>query len=1204
MYGGSSKPSRGGSNRGGGGGGHVRNRNSFPPPTNRHPSPVGRMSTGGGGSSAASRQRNSTSGKAAASSPVIRTVEETFNLVPREVPSAFGMIIRLAPDLVEEIKRVEAQGGAAKIKFDAFPNNSTGNIINVGGKEFKFTWSRERGDLCDIYEEHQSGEDGKGLLVEAGSAWRKLNVQRTLDESTTSHMKMRSVEAEQRTKSRKAIVLDPGNPSVTKQLALAEGSPWRMSNKQKKEPPPKKRKVDPPLVPVGGSKPSFRPGASTSAVKNRLSASPGLSPSNRHSIPPSYGIGNTAKNHAASENVTPVHTKGRDNMVASEKDPSNWATNVIRDTSGGQATNVNKESDLQTLLVDLLKEAPMSLKTLEKAVGERIPNAAKKIEPILKKIANYQASRYFLKPGAELESDKKHSPDSGSSPEHQQLLPVTESRDQLPVPGGSNLEKFSLCEQNGEGSQDCLPVHLAEQLSSQENVDIEHYSPGILHEEKRSENREGEARSSSDSDSSDNSDSGSESGSSSDSEASSNSKDGSDEDVDIMSDGDREPQQIIQSAERDAIDLPGHGSNAVDIEGHDSDAVDIDGHDSDAVDIDGHDSDAVDIDGHGSDAVDVEGNSSDEGHGSEADRKKFSDNNWKMEATTGTNPTANEEVGISGQKIFSSGNDKLREQRQNFIGQLFDDTENTAKDNLKNDQLDISGRLANDQNQKAPDLEHYNQKSARVKNMKSQSFNQLPAIGKDSQHSERKYDVELLNASASQTIDPLKGPQKSFIEKSNRHGQMKPVDSSGRSNKHSNALGNVRKSDEGDHFSHEMLSSRSEKAFRDSQRDDVHLKDRFQRNKKGGESAIRPSLPSDTSNRKHSELDGTDKDPKNVAGLSIGSSPLDSQRTHLTKLPKGNGSVLQKQVPDLELGELPEPLGEDTASKQFEENCSFRQSNLKPSTSENFGIDSNKRRSKKSDSKKPAPSHASNGIKELPKHIVEDSERSQKWVLQSHEQNLTGTDTEIVSHNKNLEDTAYKSRQKDSRARGGSSVEGYGETNKKTPVIKHGSKRASTSRSSRESKRHASGTIANSINGHNKAILGDSVVREKRRTSFNADDSSYLKYEKASPELKGPISDHLQYEAYVQEFLDKYDSYCSVNKILDGYRNDFQKLGQNLEFAKGRDMERYNKILEQLKQSYRKDGERHKRLKKVFIILHEELDQLKQRIKDYASSHG
>ncbi|VVA98893.1 unnamed protein product [Arabis nemorensis] len=636
-----------------------------------------------------------------------------------------------------------------------------------------------------------------------------------------------------------------------------------------------------------------------------------------------------------------------------------------------------------------------------------------------------------------------------------------------------------------------------------------------------------------------------------------------------MSDGDREPQQIIQSAERDAIDLLGHGSNAVDIEGHDSDAVDIDGHDSDAVDIDGHDSDAVD----------VEGNSSDEGHGSEADRKKFSDNNWKMEVTTRTSPTANEEVGISGQEIFSSGNDKLRE-RQNFIGQLFDDTENTTKDNLKNEQLDTSERLAKDQNQKAPDLEHYSQKSARAKNMKSHSFNQFPA---------------------SQTIDPPKELQKSFIEKSNRHGQMKPVDSSGKSNKHSNAVGNVRKSEEGYHLSHEMLSSRSEKVFRDSQRDDVHLKNKFPRNKKGGESVIRPSLPPDTSNRKHGELDGTDKDPKNGAGMSIGSSPLDSQRTHLAKLPKGNGSVLQTQVPDLELGELPESWGEDTTLKQLEENCSFRQSNLKPSTSENFGIDSNKRRSKKSDSKKPAPSHASNGIKEFPKHVVEDSERSQKWALQSHEQNLTGTDTEIVAQNKNLEDTANKSRQKDSRARGGSSVEGYGETNKKTPVVKHGSKRASTSRSSRESKRHASGTIANSINGHKDAI---SIPGEKRRTSFDAEDPSYLKYEKASPEPKGPISDLLQYEAYKQEFLDKYDSYCSINKILDGYRTEFQKLGRELDFAKGRDMERYNKILEQLKQSYRKEGERHKRLKKVFIILHEELTQVKQRMIDYASSHG
>ncbi|CAL5379159.1 unnamed protein product [Camellia sinensis] len=61
------------------------------------------------------------------------------------------------------------------------------------------------GDLCDIYEERQSGEDGNGLPVESGCAWRKLNVQRVLDESTKNHVKMRSEEAEKKLRSRKHL---------------------------------------------------------------------------------------------------------------------------------------------------------------------------------------------------------------------------------------------------------------------------------------------------------------------------------------------------------------------------------------------------------------------------------------------------------------------------------------------------------------------------------------------------------------------------------------------------------------------------------------------------------------------------------------------------------------------------------------------------------------------------------------------------------------------------------------------------------------------------------------------------------------------------------------------------------------------------------------------------------------------------------------
>ena len=80
-------------------------------------------------------------------------------------------------------------------------------VIDVGGKEFRFTWSREFGDKCDIYEERQSSEDGNGLLVESGAAWRKLNVHRILDESTKNHVKMLSEEAERKHKSRKYVLI-------------------------------------------------------------------------------------------------------------------------------------------------------------------------------------------------------------------------------------------------------------------------------------------------------------------------------------------------------------------------------------------------------------------------------------------------------------------------------------------------------------------------------------------------------------------------------------------------------------------------------------------------------------------------------------------------------------------------------------------------------------------------------------------------------------------------------------------------------------------------------------------------------------------------------------------------------------------------------------------------------------------------------------
>lgn len=109
MYGGggSSKIGRG-----------APNRRSFPPPPAPHRSSApGRRPSLGASSRNAAKETASTA-----------AVEETFSLTSGSNPLAFSMIIRLAPDLVEEIRRVESQGGTARMKFGPNPHNTGGNV--------------------------------------------------------------------------------------------------------------------------------------------------------------------------------------------------------------------------------------------------------------------------------------------------------------------------------------------------------------------------------------------------------------------------------------------------------------------------------------------------------------------------------------------------------------------------------------------------------------------------------------------------------------------------------------------------------------------------------------------------------------------------------------------------------------------------------------------------------------------------------------------------------------------------------------------------------------------------------------------------------------------------------------------------------------------------------------------------------------------
>lgn len=120
MYGGPGK--RGGGGRGGGGSAKRNIHSTF------HPTPINRPSTAPGGRLPVGGPRNRTITPAAATATSAPSAaDETFSLVTGN-PLNFAMIIRLTPDLVDEIKRAESQGGSARIKFDANANNTSGNV--------------------------------------------------------------------------------------------------------------------------------------------------------------------------------------------------------------------------------------------------------------------------------------------------------------------------------------------------------------------------------------------------------------------------------------------------------------------------------------------------------------------------------------------------------------------------------------------------------------------------------------------------------------------------------------------------------------------------------------------------------------------------------------------------------------------------------------------------------------------------------------------------------------------------------------------------------------------------------------------------------------------------------------------------------------------------------------------------------------------
>ncbi|XAR49958.1 hypothetical protein NMG60_11004147 [Bertholletia excelsa] len=1262
MYGGGAgKLGRGGGAGGrGGGGAGKRQATAFhhpAPPLHRPSAPSGRLSVGVGGAGAAPRQRSNTAGP---TTSIPSAAEESFSLVTGN-PLDFAMIIRLAPDLVDEIRRVEEQGGTARIKFDANDNNTSGNVINVGSKDFRFTWSREMGDLCDIYEERRSGEDGNGLLVESGCAWRKLNVQRILDESTKNHVKMRSEEAERKSKSRKAIILDHGNPSMKSQmkaLAAAEANSWRKGFKQKKEPDFKKRKIETPPVTLGGpSKPAYKSGSgfpSSTPVKGRPSVSPVPSPPGNSGAPASpIGTGNLIKGHTSGEDNVPVPVKVKEKAISSDKEmPVRPNIGAEREKPGHKGNIGAKSTDLESMLISLLRENPkgMSLKALEKAVGDAIPNSVRKIEPIIKKIATFQApGRYFLKQGMELENLKKPLSDSGSSPEDNcnQTLTLDDKPDESPAPALNFTEKTGIDELE---KQTHLHSNIGEELNpSQKNV-IQRHSPDLFVDKKVSDNNEEPAGSSSDSGSdsesdSDSSDSGSDSGShsrsrsksrspvgsgsgsgsSSDSEsdASSNSKQGPDEDVDIMtSDDEKESKPKGQISEMEFSSPPIQWGNS-----------------------DGPVQNGIDEkqDGDGSDVVEIE--------------KDLPEDDQEIDLAGVGNSISNKGCDKPLEDIGLSSPDHQGYQGNQFpVGNLFSERESIAQDGFKHEQADNSVKMLKGKSKRSSDSKHLYEKSEHAKKLKSGNLPQTQVSrGKDPLLLEspeklspdrvpkdpyKGYSAQVMNTAArDRNADSSlsKGcnqgiPGKSVLDSQN--SGRKPVDlsarikapeSAERPGLHAEGFGFGTKYSERNRQSHGCSSIQKDKASRETQDGDYHGKEKkTTRNTREGAFGDKNSLQFDSHHGKHDEPDGKFKGAEEISNSHKGHSPKDNNKIDVERSPviNGRGKMLQRELSDLELGELRETLPEETpGKKEFERKSSFKQSVRKSSSSDYWNSDLCKAKPTGKatvDSGRPSPPHVKVGTmnnleglskRRSPEHHAEELTRTHHRGLQSQPQGpqpLSRVDRlEGVTHK--FADGSGRSRNNEDRAAQGIGLEGYGDTHKKASANvpqQHDNNRGTVSHSMKGSKPQKSNALAEIIDIRKDTSLTESNDGGLKRRESSSDENScsYSKYDKKEPELKGPIKNESQFEEYAREYREKYESYCSLNKILESYRNEFLKLGRDLDNAKGRDMEKYYHIVGQIRESYHQCGARHLRLKNIFVVLHRELQHLKQMMNDYSVS--
>ncbi|KAH0453984.1 hypothetical protein IEQ34_018308 [Dendrobium chrysotoxum] len=1215
--------------------------------------------------------------------------EETFCLEPGELD--FGAIIRLTPDIIEEIRRLEAQGGSAKIKFDANANNSAGNVVEVGGKEFRFTWSRELPGLCDIYEERRNGDDGDGLLVECGAAWRKLNVQRILDESTKNHVKMRSEEAKRVNNSRKAIVLDPTNPSVKSQAksmaaAAVEGNMRGMGWKHKKEMLFKKPKVE------NKQGVSQTKSVSKSAIvsNGNFKGIPSPIPSPQQPRPRALlstsGTGNTLRGDINPGEINPTLNINKEEIEVVEREgPTRLSRGSMQDINGYEGGHTDPSIDLRSMLITLLTQNPkgMSLKALEKAVGERFPNSVKRIENVLKTIAIFQApGRYFLKQGGQVESSKKCSeggrnkdayknPPSPhnfgcfmhwlfavyiisvtvwlcSSPEclNKQTTRAASVLSEKAI--DESLDQESLSSKHGEGSD--LFEGIDRMHDSEDPLDIEGEirGSGVVRAGSSSESA---SDSDSESDSSSESDSGSQSrsrsksgspagsgsASSSDSESdgSSSSKEVSDMDVDIMTSDDDKgvAAQRMDATVSTLSKLPGVGTSGGE---HDiNDSIESDQKASAA-------SPAIDF------------GSTYERVNSVSDAKNLiigrsAKSIEKQEAKTVASIDSYMQQSKSRSSVdgiqFSKDHNQVMENQHasafvnpcndgdKFFGRkAFNEKQILMKDGT-GEQPGNRERVPKSSSKRTSNTEYLQEKPKNAKRIKASSSAEA-SFGKEkgalsseslcylsperyrhleqkikmtnNQQKDEKREADLLEGSlleharsaASGSTDRVQSSP-DFRDAANlavEQSSRKVADSSGRKKtldvekpaKYAESFGRANKPlqtvcgpPESDasalkNMSFDRISTVKGKPDENSDTPEKH-RAKIAKEIFVGEKTL--SAP-DQINRKSTDGYISDLHNSDV---------------------NGRGNVLRRELSDLETGEFCEPLtevmGED--KRQFERNNSFKKMDNRATVSEANATDINMGKSDVnafSESKRQSPNRFREGVNGKVSNDGLDLSRSQSRLVQAQFRQSSRMDVaeaETKTHLDNCVESGGKNGTRTDQVLGLENEASGPKKSAASRMLKDDNRHNGLvdRKNVKESKSQKSNGLKGSTDRGIDVFMtsNDTESRKSLESSSDEENAPYMKYEKDALCLGGPIKDFSMYKDYVRVYQERYSHYYSLNKKLEKNRNDFLKVGDDIELARGRDMGEYYKLVEKLRQMYHQRGERHKEMKKIFILLHDEL---------------